>query len=90
MKTNYITIKGLIIGVLMLSRLTGYGQQKDNFTLSGVIKNHDFDFIYLRYNAASGALVLDSVKITNGKFQFKGRLAEPTYCCFLIWENEKP
>lgn len=78
MTSNYITMKTLISSLLMLTCLAGYGQQKDGFTLSGKIKNQDFDFIYLRYNGPSGTLVLDSTKITNGTFQFKGSMAEPT------------
>ncbi|MNK01661.1 Thiol-disulfide oxidoreductase ResA [compost metagenome] len=79
MKNNNITIKSLIVGLLMLTCLAGYGQQKDSFTLSGKIKGQDYDFIYLRYNdPSSGASVLDSFKITKGTFLFKGRIAEPT------------
>jgi len=77
MNLKHLTIKSLISGLLSLTYLVGYGQQKDNFTLSGKIKKQNFDWIYLRYNIPSGGFVLDSTKIINGKFQFKGRLNEP-------------
>lgn len=78
MKNNNIAIKSLVSSLLIITCTLGYGQQKDNFTLSGNIKKQDFDFIYLRYNGNSGSMILDSVKITNGTFQFKGVLSEPT------------
>jgi thiol-disulfide isomerase/thioredoxin len=78
MKFNCIKMKNLILSLLMLTCLTGYAQQKDNFTLSGKITNQDYQFIYLRYTGPSGANVLDSAKIVKGTFQFKGRIAEPT------------
>ncbi|SMD10128.1 TlpA disulfide reductase family protein [Pedobacter nyackensis] len=78
MKTNYITIKSLILGLLMFGCLAGYGQQKDTFTLSGKITNQDYEFMYLRYNGPSGNIVLDSARIIGGTFQFKGHIAEPT------------
>lgn len=78
MRFYRITLKSLLPALLMLSSLTGYAQQKDRFTLSGKITNQDYDLIYLRYAAPSGTNVLDSAKINNGSFQFKGRIAEPT------------
>ena len=78
MKTNYITIKSQILGLLMFGCLAGYGQQKDTFTLSGKITSQDYEFMYLRYNNPSGNIVLDSARIIGGTFQFKGRIAEPT------------
>ena len=78
MKMNPITIKSLILGLLMLNCMAGYGQQKDTFTLLGKITKPDYDLIYLRYAGPSGANVLDSTKISNGSFQFKGKITEPT------------
>ncbi|MDR6783164.1 thiol-disulfide isomerase/thioredoxin [Pedobacter africanus] len=78
MRFYCITLKSLLPALLMLSSLTGYAQQKDSFTLSGKITNADYDLIYLRYVAPSGTNVLDSTKIANGAFQFRGQIAEPT------------
>ncbi|TKC04484.1 AhpC/TSA family protein [Pedobacter frigoris] len=63
--------------MLMMACLVGHAQQKDNFTLSGKIKKQNYDLIYLRYNIPSGGFVLDSTKIVNGNFQFKGKISEP-------------
>ncbi|SHG34814.1 Thiol-disulfide isomerase or thioredoxin [Pedobacter caeni] len=71
-------MKNLFIYVLLLCGLAGHAQQKDNFKLSGQLKNPDADFIYLSYQGESGARVLDSARITNDSFLFKGRLKEPT------------
>lgn len=78
MKANYNIRKSLILGLLALTTITAYAQQKESFTLSGKIKNNNFDYIYLRYNTGLGSFVLDSVKINNGMFQFKGQIPEPT------------
>lgn len=78
MKLYGMTLKCLIMGLLMLSCFAGLGQGKNSFTLSGKIKNQDYDLIYLRYAGPSGPNKLDSVKITNGTFRFKGHIAEPT------------
>jgi thiol-disulfide isomerase/thioredoxin len=78
MNTFHIIIKSLISGLLIFTNIAVYAQQKNNFNLSGKITNQDYDLIYLRYNASSGASVLDSAKITRGVFQFNGHIAEPT------------
>lgn len=78
MKTKYLYTKSLISGLLTLTSFFGYAQQKDSFTLSGKITNQDYEFIYLRYSAPSGAIVLDSARIEKGAFQFKGHIIEPT------------
>lgn len=78
MKTNYSIRKCLVLGLLALISFAGNAQQKNSFTLSGKIKNSDFEYIYLRYNIVSGGFVLDSAKINNGTFQFKGQIPEPT------------
>lgn len=63
--------------MLMMACVAGNAQQKDSFRLSGKIKKQDYDLIYLRYNIPSGGFVLDSMKIVNGNFQFKGKISEP-------------
>lgn len=71
-------MKNRFIYFLMLSGLAVHAQQKDHFRLSGRLKNQDTDFIYLSYQGESGSRILDSARITNGQFQFNGRLKEPT------------
>ncbi|SMD02034.1 TlpA disulfide reductase family protein [Pedobacter africanus] len=78
MKFYCISLKSLLPVLLIFSSLTGFGQQKDSFTLSGKITNQDYDFVYLKYTGPAGQRVSDSAKISNGNFQFKGRISEPT------------
>nr|WP_226905000.1 AhpC/TSA family protein [Pedobacter schmidteae] len=82
MKINLITITSLVAGLLLTSNFAGYAQQKNSFQLSGNIKKQDFDMVYLRYNDLSGAVVVDSTRIANGAFRFKGSIAEPTVASF--------
>ena len=73
----------LLVGFYLLQ--TAAVAQKSSlkpFTLTGVIKGMDSGSIYLNYIPDGGHGILDSCKVINGKFLFKGRISEPTRAIF--------
>lgn len=49
------------------------------FVITGFLDGANKRTVYLKYQTDSSGLVLDSSKVINGKFQFKGLLSEPTF-----------
>ena len=68
----YVTLLCLIISC------TSYEDKKaQKFTLQGEINGQDSGIIMLSYYSAE-TRIIDSSKIRNGKFVFKGEIFEPT------------
>lgn len=67
------------ISILLLIVIIGCKQQENhkknsnNFNLTGTISGGYSDYIFLRYGK-----IKDSIKVTNGKFEFSGILETPT------------
>jgi len=59
---------------------TGQQEQKKGlfFTLNGTIENSERSYLYLLYEDWQDNEVLDSSRITDGKFKFTGRIVEPS------------
>lgn len=70
--------------------LANCSQKKTNeFTLTGVINGLDTGKIILNY-VPDNKPVLDTAKITNGKFFFRGQIQEPLLSAlFLDWKTNR-
>jgi thiol-disulfide isomerase/thioredoxin len=66
------------IFILLLKQITLFGQYPENksFYLSGNVKGLNTGFVYLLYRGMSES-VLDSCRVEDGTFQFKGYVDEP-------------
>lgn len=77
-------MKYLFISLFFLTALDVSSQQKNDgsFTINGTVTNLTNGYVYLRYANKEGKYVNDSVALQNGKFQFKGMVAEPVMASF--------
>ncbi|PZX59504.1 TlpA disulfide reductase family protein [Hydrotalea sandarakina] len=72
-------MKWFIILVIITIASSSVGQKKNNFIVSGYIQGKDTGWVYLNYiPIPNGKGILDSCKIRDGNFQFKGYVEEPT------------
>lgn len=53
-------------------------QSQNNFVLNGTINGRDTGYIILRYTNYAGTWIKDTTYLKNGKFQFEGKISEPT------------
>ncbi|MFT3824174.1 MAG: AhpC/TSA family protein [Chitinophagaceae bacterium] len=51
-----------------------FSQTKDQFVLTGTVRDKTAGWAYLRYNNAVGVDVIDSIYTNNGSFSFKGNI----------------
>jgi len=74
MKTSISTF--FFIWILIISCTSQSDKNSRTFTLKGEIADQDTGTIILRY-VPDATLILDTAKISKGKFVFKGRITEP-------------
>ncbi len=74
----------LLLFFFVVFSISSYAQQKEgnSFTLKGVIKNPQTDYLYLKYVNSDNVSILDSAAIVNGKFKFNGKITTPTRAIF--------
>ena len=68
---NYLLTLTLLAGIIQAMAQGG------SFTLQGKIKGQSSGMLKLSYPTADGGYVQDSTAIQNGKFEFKGKVADP-------------
>lgn len=74
--------------VFLLISLAGMAQQKNSFTLSGIIKGKDTGSLYLVVTDMYENKTTHSAQIRNGKFEFKGTIPHPMMA--FVSEGESP
>ena len=66
------------ITVLLLVLFFRAQSQNDQFVLQGTITNAPVEYLYLRYTNNTGRELVDSSRVQNGSFSFKGKINQPT------------
>lgn len=78
--------KNLLLPLTILLFSTTVTSQRNSangwFTLKGEVVGQDTGFVYLKYRNGLGKYVNDSCYLTNGRFELKGILKEPTIASF--------
>src|SRR5579864_7974470 len=76
--------------LLLLKQISLFGQspEKNAFTLTGNIRGLDTGFITLFYGGINGS-VFDTCQVANGKFKFKGFVAEPRIAYLIAFRDKK-
>lgn len=72
-------MKFILFSLTLLIVAHGISQQKNDgsFTINGTVTNLTNGYVYLRYQNKDGKYANDSAALQNGKFSFKGLVAEP-------------
>ncbi|TKC63835.1 AhpC/TSA family protein [Pedobacter hiemivivus] len=70
-------MKNYLLTLLLLAGIHQVMAQDGSFTLQGKIKGQSTGILKLSYPTADGGYVQDSTAIQNGKFEFKGKVADP-------------
>jgi peroxiredoxin len=68
-------MKKFLFMLLLAVPAASFAQSPDAFTISGRLKNLQAEWIYLFYSNA-GAQVIDSAKVSNGTYVFRGHAGE--------------
>jgi thiol-disulfide isomerase/thioredoxin len=72
----------LVIIVFLQNSLFCQAQSLYPFTLEGIVEGKDSGYVYLNYIPNGDMGILDSSKLNNGHFLFKGNVSEPTKAWF--------
>jgi peroxiredoxin len=80
MRYSLITISCLFLWYSSIGQNTI--ENSSEFVFKGKIVGQDSGFVHLSYSNSSGKYIHDSVYLTNGKFEFKGFISEPTISYF--------
>jgi len=73
---KYISMKKLLLYLIVMLPLLGFGQAPQSFNVSGKLGNLNAQ-VFLLYQVGSNK-ILDSSKVVNGVFSFKGDLIYPS------------
>ncbi len=72
-------IRFVVLIILLLFFKGNYAQSdKEFFVLNGIIKGRDTGMIVLLYPVTNNKIVRDTTYLQKGKFQFSGKIFQPT------------